>query len=127
MPQPRMRVFVSFDLDHDRVLRDFIIAQSRRPDSPFHVVGVSTKPTAPQEDGEADATARIQQADALIVMVGTDTHHAPNVQKEVKIAHEEGKPVHQIIGYSALSPKPVAWAGPLLRWNWNDVKQLLVP
>ena len=31
------RVFVSFDFDNDKKLKDFIIGQSKLPDSPFEV------------------------------------------------------------------------------------------
>ncbi len=31
----KKRVFVSFDFDNDRTLKDFIIGQARLPDSPF--------------------------------------------------------------------------------------------
>jgi hypothetical protein len=46
----KKRVFVSFDFDHDRVLKDFIIGQARLPDSPFDVVDNSLKEAAPERD-----------------------------------------------------------------------------
>ena len=36
-------VFVSFDFDNDRALKDFIIGQSKLADSPFEVVDNSLK------------------------------------------------------------------------------------
>jgi hypothetical protein len=36
----KKRVFVSFDFDNDKVLKDFIVGQSRLPDSPFEVPSI---------------------------------------------------------------------------------------
>jgi len=33
----KKRVFISFDFDNDKVLKDFIVGQSKRPDSPFEI------------------------------------------------------------------------------------------
>ena len=41
-------IFVSFDFDNDRKLKDFIIQQARRADSPFEVIDHSLKETAPE-------------------------------------------------------------------------------
>jgi len=46
----RKRVFVSFDFDNDKNLKDFIIGQSKLPDSPFEVVDTSMKEAAPERD-----------------------------------------------------------------------------
>ena len=43
-------VFVSFDFDNDRVLKDFIVGQSRLDDSPFEVIDHSLKEAAPESD-----------------------------------------------------------------------------
>ena len=40
---PKTRVFVSYDFDNDKQLKDFIIGQSRLPDSPFEVIDCSLK------------------------------------------------------------------------------------
>ncbi len=51
MAQSKTRVFVSFDFDNDKKLKDFIIGQSRNPDSPFEVADFSMKEAAPQRSG----------------------------------------------------------------------------
>lgn len=45
-------VFVSFDFDNDKVLKDFIIGQSKHGDSPFSVIDHSLKEAAPEKDGK---------------------------------------------------------------------------
>jgi hypothetical protein len=125
MAQAKKRVFVSFDFDNDRVLKEFIIAQSRNPDSPFEVADWSMKEAAPQRDWETEARERINRSDIVIIMVGKSTYRAPGVLKEVKMARDAGKPLYQIVGYRDSHPTPVEGAGPLRLWNWGNLKTLL--
>ena len=46
------KVFVSFDFDNDKALKEFIIGQSKLPDSPFEVADWSMKEAAPQRSWE---------------------------------------------------------------------------
>ena len=123
----KKRVFVSFDFDNDKVLKDFIIGQSRNEDSPFEVVDVSMKEAEPQRNWESEARRKIRGADVVVVMVGSKTHEAPGVLKEVIIARDEGISIYQIIGYRDSSPVPVPGAGRLMSWNWENLKNLFKP
>jgi hypothetical protein len=123
---PKTRLFVSFDFDNDRKLRDFIIGQARLPDSPFEVADHSLKEAAPQRDWEAKARTAIARADKFVVMLGSSTRFAPGVKKEVAIAKELGKPRFQIIGYRGGSETwAVPDAGRTYSWNWENLKRLL--
>jgi len=119
------RIFVSFDFDNDRALKDFVIGQARNPDSPFEVVDFSLKEAAPMKTWEEKARTAIRYSDLVLVMVGRYTYKAPGVLKEVTIAREEGKPIVQVIGYKDSDYTPVVNAGPLYRWNWENLKKLL--
>lgn len=121
----RTRVFVSFDFDNDKRLKDFIIGQSRLPDSPFDVVDVSLKEAAPERDWPTRARRAIAGADIVLVMVGPYTHRAPGVLREVAIARELGIRIVQIIGYSDGNYTAVPNAGRLYSWNWQNLKMLL--
>lgn len=121
----KKRVFVSFDFDHDKTLKDFIIGQSKLSDSPFDAVDFSMKEAAPEWDWERKAEARIKQVDLVIVMVGSYTYRAPGVLKEVAMARRSNIPIVQIIGYRDANPTPVPDAGRLYRWNWQNLKNLL--
>ena len=121
----KTRVFVSFDFDNDRKLKEFVIGQSRLPDSPFEVVDCSLKEAAPQKTWERKALAAITRSHLVMVMVGPKTHNAPGVLKEVRMARTVGKPIVQIIGYRNGSYKQVPDAGRLYRWNWDNLKKLL--
>ena len=49
----KKRVFISFDFDHDKSLRGDLVAQSKRPDSPFSIidcgVGVEARRLHPRD------------------------------------------------------------------------------
>ena len=125
MAARKTRVFVSFDFDNDKALKDFIIGQSRLADSPFEVVDCSLKEAAPEDEWEERAHRAIAGCDIVLVMVGAKTHKAPGVLKEVAMARELEKPIVQIIGYRDADYTAVPNAGRLYRWNWDNLKKLL--
>jgi len=118
-------VFVSFDFDNDKVLKDFIIGQSKNADSPFNVIDHSLKEAAPERDWADKARRAIRRTEIVLVMVGEKTHTAQGVLKEVSIAREENKKIVQIIGYEDKNYAPVPGAGRLYAWNWDNLKRLL--
>jgi hypothetical protein len=119
------RVFVSFDFDNDRALKDFILGQARLADSPFEVIDHSLKEAAPERDWESKARAAISRCDIVLVMVGQQTYKAQGVLKEVAMAREAGVKIVQIIGYKDGNYTPVPDAGRLYAWNWDNLKKLL--
>ena len=122
----KKRVFVSFDFDNDKVLKDFIIGQARLDDSPFEVSDFSLKEAAPEKDWLEKARAAISRSEVLIVMLGSKTSKASGVLKEVKLANELRKPKFQIIGYRDGSEDwAVPEAGRVYKWDWDNLKKLL--
>lgn len=126
MVKGKKRVFISFDFDNDKVLKDFLIGQSKLPDSPFKVSDWSLKEAAPEKNWEEKARAKIGLVDLVIVLVGPKTYRASGVLKEVKIAQDLNKQIIQIIGYKNGEYKRVLGAGRLYRWNWENLKNLLI-
>lgn len=121
----KKHVFVSFDFDNDKVLKDFIIGQSHLADSPFEVIDTSLKEAAPMKTWEDKARLAIKRSDIVVVMVGPKTNNAPGVLKEVAMAREEQIPIVQIIGYKDGNYTAVPNAGRLYAWNWDNLKKLL--
>lgn len=121
----KMRVFISFDFDNDKTLKDFIIGQSKLPDSPFEVTDWSMKEAAPERNWEKEAEKRIKRVDIVLVIVGSETHKALGVLKEVNIARKYNKKIVQIIGYKDRDYNPVPDAGQLYSWNWENLKKIL--
>jgi hypothetical protein len=121
----RKKIFISFDFDKDRALKDLLIGQSKNPESPFEVFDHSLKEAAPEKDWEDRARHRINLADEMIVLVGPVTHRAPGVLKEVRIARELGIKIVQVIGYKDGTHRRVPGAGVLYRWTWDNLKKIL--
>lgn len=121
----KKRVFVSFDFDNDRVLKDFILGQAKLLDSPFDVIDHSLKEAAPERDWEKKARAAIGRAEIVLVMVGAHTHAAQGVLKEVAMAREAQIKIVQIIGYKDRNYTAVPNAGRLYSWDWENLKKLL--
>jgi hypothetical protein len=122
----KTKIFVSYDFDNDKVLKDFIVGQAKLPDSPFEVADYSLKEAAPQILWEARAHAAIDRADRFVVMLGPNTHGAPGVKKEVAMAKNLGKTRFQIVGYRDGSRDwALPDAGVAYSWNWQTLKRLL--
>ena len=122
----KKRVFVSFDFDNDKALKDFIVGQARLPDSPFDVADYSLKEAQPERDWQVKARAPISRSEVFIVMLGPYTSTASGVLKEVRMANELAKKRFQIIGYRNGSEEwAVPGAGRTYRWGWDNLKNLL--
>jgi hypothetical protein len=121
----KVPTFISFDFDNDRVLKDFIIEQARRSDSPFSIVDLSLKEAAPLRTWEAKAEAAINRAEVVLVMVGSRTYCAPGVLKEIAIARRLGKRIAQVIGYKDGNYTAVPDAGRLYKWSWMNLESIL--
>jgi len=122
----KKKVFVSFDYDNDKTLKEFIIGQAKLADSPFEVIDFSLKEAAPEKTWLDKARTAISRAEVFIVMLGPKTRNAPGVLKEVRIANELKKDKFQIIGYKDGSETwAVPNAGRVYRWDWDNLKKLL--
>lgn len=127
MPTRKRRVFISFDFDNDKVLREFVVEQAKLPDSPFGMADWSMKEAAPQRNWEMEAWKRITRSDSVMVILGPLTYRAPGVLKEVRMARELKRHIFQMIGYRNADPKRIPNAGITYRWNWENLKKLLAP
>ena len=121
----KKRIFVSFDFDNDRSLKDLILGQAKLSDSPFEVIDHSLHEAAPEANWEKKAQAAIHKAEILLVIVGAKTHSAHGVLKEVAIARKAGIKIIQIIGYKDRPYTPVTNAGRVYAWTWGNLKNLL--
>lgn len=122
----KMKVFVSFDFDNDKALKDLIIGQAKNEDSPFEVSDYSLKEAAPEREWLERAKRAIGRVDVFIIMLGSKTKSASGVLKELEVAIEKEKQKFQIIGYTdGTKDWAVKGGGPVYRWNWDNLKKLL--
>lgn len=122
----KTKVFVSFDYDNDKTLKDFIIGQAKNPDSPFDVIDHSLKEAKPESNWLQHAEQAIARADVFIIMLGPKTRYANGVLKELSVATQRKKRKFQIIGYqNGGSNWAVPGGGNTYNWNWQNLKNLL--
>ena len=121
----KKRVFVSFDFDNDKRLKDFIIGQSRLADSPFEVIDNSLKEAAPEKNWVAKANAAILRSDIVIVMVGPQTYRAGGVLKEIAMAQAAGKKIVQVIGYKGPRLHSSSWGRTTLSLELGEPQKAL--
>jgi len=119
------KVFVSFDFDKDRELKNSIVGQSQKDDAPFKISGWSSKADEKNNKWIKEAKYRISKCDVLVVMVGENTHQSAGVNKEVEIARDANMQVFQLNGAREEACAPVEGAGKLHDWTWDNVVKLL--
>ncbi len=121
----RKKVFISFDFDNDKSLKDFLIGQSKLEQSPFEVSDYSLKEASKEKEWEEKARKKIELADLVIVLLGAATHKAHGVLKEIAIAQSMNKKIIQVIGHKNTPYQRIKGAGYLYHWNWENLKKVL--
>jgi hypothetical protein len=102
-----MRVFVSFDLEHDRDLHERLSEQAGRQ-LHFAVSGCSEAGDMTRSWSDR-ARSRISASDEVVVICGEHTDEAPRVSAELRIAQEERKPYVLVWGRrERMCKKPAA-------------------
>ena len=120
----KLRVFASFDFDHDHDLKGNFVAQAALPESPFSFVDVSLKEAYPDKEWLGRAQRAISKCDVLVVLLGPNTHSAEGVLQEINIAKGAKKRICQ------LQPRnqkrlQVKGAGPVIPWKWTEIYKWL--
>lgn len=123
----KKRVFISFDYDHDEILKTFLVGQAKHPDTPFELADWSIKEPL-TGNWKEKARTRIRGVDLMAVICGQYTDQATGVSAELRIAQEEKKPYFLLAGYSDKAcKKPLAATAndKLYRWTWDNLKSLI--
>ncbi|MGM4962094.1 TIR domain-containing protein [Tardiphaga sp. 1201_B9_N1_1] len=127
MAGQKKRVFISFDYDHDEVLKTFLVGQSKNPDTPFELADWSIKEPL-TGDWQAKARLRIRNVDVVAVICGEHTDTATGVSAEIIIAQSEKVPYFLLNGYAEkVCKKPsAAFANDkIYKWTWDNLKSLI--
>jgi hypothetical protein len=123
----KANVFISFDHDHDRELRDELEAQGKNLDSPFQMTDSSVKELF-TDDWQKEIRSRIQKVDQVIFICGKFTNSARGVNLEYTIAQEEGKPYFLLQGRTDKAwrtPRLVNESDKVYAWTWDNLKLLV--
>ena len=122
-----VRVFLSFDLDHDRDLGDRFAQQSQRGGSGFHVASRS-EPGQMTTRWHDDLRRRVRAAEEVIVICGEHTAASDRVNAEMRIAQEESKPCLLLWGRRermCSMPLGVKRTAVMYAWTWERVIYLV--
>ena len=123
----KVRVFVSFDFDHDEDLRNLLVGQSKHPDSPFELADWSLKDLM-SGNWKEKVRPRIRSVDIVAVICGEYTDTATGVSAELLIAQEEGKPYFLLRGRAnrtCKKPKTAKDTDKIYNWTWDNLKALI--
>lgn len=123
----KKRVFISFDYDNDRDIKECLVGQAKNPDSPFEITDMSIKEPIDSKWKE-NARKRIKGCDVVIVLCGHSTHTASGVTAELTIAQEEGVPYFLLRGHNDnLCKKPLHAHSydEMYKWTWDNLKELI--
>ncbi len=123
----KKRVFISFDYDHDEILKTFLVGQSKHEDSPFELSDWSIKEPI-TGDWTAKARTRIKSVDVVAVICGQHTDTATGVNAELTIAQEEMVLYFLLAGYAdktCVKPKAAKSTDKLYKWTWENLKTLI--
>lgn len=123
----KARLFISFDYDHDEILRTFLAGQAKLPDSPFDFADASVQDHL-TGDWKEKVRERIRRADQVAVICGQYTHSATGVAWELAIARDLQKPYFLLRGYSdkpCTRPSNAIATDKMYDWTWPNLKILI--
>jgi hypothetical protein len=123
-----VRIFMSFDLDHDQDLHDLLLEQSLRGTSGFEI-SARSQARMMTDLYDEKVRRRIREADEVIVICGEHTEASPRVSAELRIAQEEQKPYFLLWGRrESMCTKPNA-AKPkegMYSWTWEILQNQII-
>ncbi|MDD5500741.1 MAG: hypothetical protein PHH57_03530 [Candidatus Omnitrophica bacterium] len=118
----KKKVFVSFDFENDKNLKNVFISQSKHPDSPFSVNDYSLQEAYPDDKWLSKAQSAIARCDLFIVLLGKRTHKAPGVLREVNIASGLRKERFQIRPQKE-ERVSLPDGGEVIVWKWKNFRK----
>jgi hypothetical protein len=123
-----VRIFISFDLDHDQDLHDQLQEQSLRQASGFEI---SARSEAQTMTGLWDDKVRRRMCDAdeVIVICGEHTAASIPMSAELRIAQEKQKPYFLLWGRrESMCTKPVGAKRDegMYSWTWDILQNQIV-
>ena len=118
-----LRIFVSFEFDKDSELKNGFYAQAEEH-TEHCIHNCSLNEAYPTKKWVEKARSAIRSCHVVVVLVGQDTHNAPGVKTEVKIARGMGKPVFQIRPQGR-PYKGVPYLDEPIPWRWTRINRKL--
>ena len=118
---PDLNLFVSFEFDKDNNLKNSFLHQAKEL-TPHRVKNFSLNEAYPDRQWQDKAQSAIRKCDIVVVLVGQDTHNAPGVKTEIKIARSLKKPVFQVVPHRRTYTGVPNLKVPI-RWKWKRINK----
>ena len=96
-PSTKTRVFLSYDMEHDRDLRDLFVETALAPAASYEMSSESARRSA-SDLADTVLHREIRAADVVIVLCGQYTDASGRVAAEVRVAQEEARPYFLLWG-----------------------------
>ncbi len=123
----KKRVFISFDFDHDKDLKNLLVGQAKNEDSPFEIYDWSVKEEL-TGDWKEKVREKIRKVGVVAVICGEYTDSATGVSVEVRLAQQEEKPYFLLSGRKGKTckkPKSAKRTDKIYKWTWDNLKRLI--
>ncbi|MBN2603582.1 MAG: TIR domain-containing protein [Candidatus Thermoplasmatota archaeon] len=123
----KVRVFISFDADHDEDLKNLLVGQAKNNDSPFSIFDWSVKEPL-EGDWKEKVRKKIRKVDVVCVICGEYTGSASGVSAELSIAQDEGIKYFLLKGRADKTykkPKSAKDTDKIYNWTWENLKLLI--
>lgn len=120
---PTLRIFVSFEFDKDNDLKNNFFQQAQTL-TQHRIKNASLKESYPDEGWQQKARKAIEKCDVVVVLIGQDTHNAPGIKTELRIARRLNKPIFQVRPQGR-TYTGVQSLGEPIPWKWKDINEKL--
>ena len=118
-----LNIFVSFEFEKDQDLKNNFYRQAQ--DETHHRVhNCSLNESYPDQGWKKKAKDAIASCDAVVVLIGPNTHNAPGVIVETDIARSLNKPTIQVRPQGR-PYKGLTRLGEPIPWRWDTINEKL--
>lgn len=124
----KIRIFVSYDREHDGDLHDLLVQQASKATSGFEISARSRARVATDLWDEA-LRREIREADEIIIICGEHTEDSERVAAELRIAQEEQRPYFLLWGRRELMctrPMTAKSADCMYSWTWDILQNQIL-
>lgn len=124
----KIRVFVSYDREHDGDLYDRLAEQASRGPSGFEIVARSRERSM-VDLWEERLRRELRAADEVIVICGEHTTDSPRMAAELSIVQEEQRPYFLLWGRRELmctKPRTAKSGDGMYSWTWEILQDQIL-
>ena len=122
----KKRIFISFAIE-DEEYRNFLVLQSKKPNSPFKFTDMSVKNPWSENVWKNKCRTKIKKCDGMIVLISKNTWHSSGTRWEIKCAKEEKIQIvaMQIKKNNHGAKLPELGNSEVISWTWSNLKSVI--